>query len=238
MAHLESKLVYLATGSADKFYFPSNSLPCYLGKFYSLFLEYLFSICSTRKLVNNMESKNRSIVFAFIATYISSSSRHIALSGWAMSKKEAGDELGFTKTTFGAISTIYLLCYSIGNFLGGYLVTKYSPKRVVSICSFILAGFYVLITIVSSTLPYEGIFYGMFVFIGILHGPIWIGSVTIAGNWFPKKLRGGVMGAWITAANVGKLLGSFLSAFVIDVLHSDWQVLLLFVAVILVISGF
>jgi len=70
--------------------------------------------------------------------------------------------------------------------------------------------------------PYEVVFYIMFAIIGILHGPIWIGSITIAGNWFPKNLRGGVMGIWITAANVGKLLGSFLSAFVIDVLELDW----------------
>jgi len=43
------------------------------------------------------------------------------------------------------------------------------------------------------------------------------------GNWYSKKNRGLIIGAWATCANIGNIIGIQLAAILIDVFEGKWE---------------
>ena len=47
--------------------------------------------------------------------------------------------------------------------------------------------------------------------------------IHMMGNWYSKKNRGLIIGAWATCANIGNIIGIQLAAILINVFNNNWH---------------
>jgi sugar phosphate permease len=57
------------------------------------------------------------------------------------------------------------------------------------------------------------------------------------GNWFSKKHRGLIIGAWATCANIGNIIGIQLAAILIKVFKQKWSHLIFINAIISLLTA-
>jgi sugar phosphate permease len=73
----------------------------------------------------------------FLLSFLCMVSRHAALTGYFMvtynqSKPYVQKDLGFSNAWLGLFDFSYLVCYALGNFVGGLLADNYPIRKVVS----------------------------------------------------------------------------------------------------------
>lgn len=63
----------------------------------------------------------------------------------------------------------------------------------------------------------ESLFYFYFVFflIGLFSSILWPTMIHMLGNWYSKKNRGLIIGAWATCANIGNIIGIQVAAILV-----------------------
>lgn len=68
-------------------------------------------------------------------------------------------------------------------------------------------------------------------FLGIVTSLIFSSMVAIMGEWFPKKIRGTVIGVWVTCINIGNIIGVQMASGLIKVFGEEkWYDLMFTVA--------
>jgi sugar phosphate permease len=50
--------------------------------------------------------------------------------------------------------------------------------------------------------------------------------IHMLGNWYSKKNRGLIIGAWATCANIGNIIGIQVAAILVEIFNHKWQYLI------------
>lgn len=121
-----------------------------------------------------------SSVYVFSVTYMCMVARHSAILSWSMVgfkqiKKDIKEELQFSGTMLGTIDTGFLLCYAIGNLLGGYL-GLYISHKVLTATGMILSGlfYWLLAGCGYLNITWPPVFILIFAIEGLCQAPVFI----------------------------------------------------------------
>merc|ERR1711953_126971 len=112
----------------------------------------------------------------------------------------------------GTLDTVFMICYSIGLFVSGYLGENYSQRLVLSLGTLLNA---ISLFIFGCVLPWMNCtsFY-IWVFVWAINGfsqsTGWPSVVTVMGNWYSQAGRGLVMGVWSSCQSIGNILGALM----------------------------
>lgn len=131
--------------------------------------------------------------------------------GWAPFNGKDGT------SKLGEIDVAFLACYSLGIYVAGHLGDTLDLRLFLT-SGMIGSGFFVVLFGL-------GYFWDVHVFwfyllmqmiAGLFQATGWPSVVAVIGNWFGKRKRGLIMGAWNAHTSVGNISGSLLAASVLD----------------------
>lgn len=122
-----------------------------------------------------------------------------------------GDELNLSASTLGSIGAIYLVTYTIGQFVAGIIGNCKGPRIL------LLAGMAISIFCnVAFGLANSPEMVMVFMAInGLAQATGWSGTVGTMANWFHRAERGTVMGFWSTNFQIGGVLANGIAAWVL-----------------------
>ncbi len=144
----------------------------------------------------------------FAATWLCYAGLYFCRKPFYVSKASLGDALNWDASFLGLLGTIYLITYTLGQFISGIAGTAWGPRLVLlvgmggSVLSNIMFGF----TDSASTFA---VFMGLN---GLAQSVGWGNTVGSMATWFHRDERGRVMGFWATCYQVGGVLGAALAA--------------------------
>lgn len=123
-------------------------------------------------------------------------------------------EFGWTRTQTSATFTISMICFVVGQFVGGNLIKKKSPGFIIRISAVLLLLGFCLASRVDSIIELY-IAYGVFCGFGV--GLSYIATIGTVIKWYPDKI-GFVSGLLLMGFGLGALiLGSIASVLIISI---------------------
>jgi len=149
----------------------------------------------------------------FAATWLCYAGLYFCRKPFYVAKADLGDAFGWDASLLGFLGTVYLIAYTVGQFIGGVAGTVWGPRLVLllgmggSVLSNIVFGF-------SDSAITFGVFMGVN---GLAQSVGWGNTVGSMATWFRKDERGRVMGIWATCYQFGGVLGAGLAALVLGV---------------------
>jgi sugar phosphate permease len=134
------------------------------------------------------------------------------------------DSFSIDKQTLSRFDTIQLFTYSMALFIGGVIGDIFDIRKLLT-TAFSLLGFAYFLLGLGGMKQVESYFYFYFVFflIGLFSSILWPTMIHMMGNWYSKKNRGLIIGAWATCANIGNIIGIQLAAILIDAFDGKWE---------------
>jgi len=128
------------------------------------------------------------------------------------------------ETVLSEFDTIQLFTYAIALFLGGVIGDIIDLRKLLS-AAYLGASFAFMLLGLGGQCRIESYFYYYVTFflIGLFSSVLWPSMIHMLGNWFSKKNRGLIIGAWATCANVGNILGIQLAAILIKYFDQQWH---------------
>ncbi len=129
-------------------------------------------------------------------------------------KSELGESFGWDAAALGLIGSVYLIAYTIGQFVAGWSGNKFGPRNILmgGMATSILCG------IAFGTTNSLGTFVGFMALNGFAQATGWAGTVGTMGNWFRRHERGTVMGFWATCYQWGGVFANGLAAWALGAL--------------------
>ncbi|MBU0553427.1 MFS transporter [Myxococcota bacterium] len=149
----------------------------------------------------------------FAATWASYAGFYFCRKPFFIVKSALNEELGWSPTLLGAIGTLYLLSYAIGQFIAGWGGTRFGPRRL------LLLGMGVsILSGVAFGLTNSWMTFGAFMVLnGLAQATGWSGNVASIAPWFRRQERGTVMGFWTTNYQVGGVAANALAAWILGI---------------------
>ena len=128
----------------------------------------------------------------------------------------ANDSFIIDEKVLSEFDTIQLFTYAIALYLGGVVGDIVDLRKLVS-AAFLGVSFAFLLLGLGGQCRVESLFYYYVTFflIGLFSSILWPSNIHMLGNWFSRKNRGLIIGAWATCANIGNILGIQLAAILI-----------------------
>mmetsp|Transcript_13091 Transcript_13091/g.24470 ORF Transcript_13091/g.24470 Transcript_13091/m.24470 type:complete len:451 (-) Transcript_13091:20-1372(-) len=174
----------------------------------------------------------------FSVSYLAMLARHACLGAWSMSKAHVSTELGFTSSVFGTFDSIYLVFYSVGNFVCGSLGDHFPVRYVMALGLFVASVCYYLIAILGLVRSDSALMFGiLFAVGGVAQSGVFPGGVSVMSSWFSQSVRGRVMGFWSMSSSSGDALGQIGSGFLFGVLVMTWEGVMTVFTSLLLLSG-
>ena len=152
-----------------------------------------------------MEKKNRIFIIMMIAMVLG----YLPWYNFSAVLSDIVEEFGLSSRDTGMILSAFQVGYVIVVLFTGWLSDKVGPKKVVAWAT--------LITAISSTLfvvlarGFMSILV-MRLVTGLSAGAIYVPGMSLLSNWFPKKERGKVIGAYTAALTMAYAGGYFIAA--------------------------
>jgi sugar phosphate permease len=149
----------------------------------------------------------------FAATWLCYAGFYFCRKPFYVAKDALSTTFGWDASLLGLIGTIYLIAYTVGQFIAGVAGTLWGPRLVLlvgmgaSVASNIVFGF-------SDSAITFGIFMGLN---GLAQSVGWGNTVGSMATWFRKEERGRVMGLWATCYQFGGVFGTALAALILKV---------------------
>ncbi len=151
---------------------------------------------------------------AFASTWVCYAGFYFCRKAWGIASAAVGEAHGLDASTLGWIATAFIVAYTVGQFLSGWLGQRIGARRLllggmaVSIAAHGALGF------ANST----STFVVFMVVNGLAQSTGWCGTVATMARWFRRSERGVVMGFWATCYQVGGVLAKGLAAWSIGAL--------------------
>ena len=151
---------------------------------------------------------------AFASTWVCYAGFYFCRKAWGIASAAVGEAHGLDASTLGWIATAFIVAYTVGQFLSGWLGQRIGARRLllggmaVSIAAHGALGF------ANST----STFVVFMVVNGLAQSTGWGGTVATMARWFRRSERGVVMGFWATCYQVGGVLAKGLAAWSIGAL--------------------
>lgn len=147
----------------------------------------------------------------FAATWLCYAGFYFARKPFYIVKADLGERLQLSAATLGTIGAVYLIAYTIGQFLAGALGQRLGSRRlliggmaaaVAASVGFGLAGGAVTLAVLMAIN-------------GIAQATGWSGTVGNLAQWFRRSERGRVMGVWATCYQVGGVASNAMAAWIL-----------------------
>lgn len=134
----------------------------------------------------------------FVLTYLSYCSLHAAKQGWSILKPDVRKDFGWTtNNNAGIVDFWFLMCYSVGLFISGYLGDNYPIKIIVPIGYLMVSLMMIMVSLGGMWDIDNVLFYVIFFSVAGLCQSVGLPSfIQVIGNWFSKDSRGLVFGLW------------------------------------------
>ena len=118
------------------------------------------------------------------------------------------------KVLLGLMDTVFLLAYTVGLFISGYIADRVDIRRFLA-AGMVSSGFSSVFLCLGHRFRVHALSYFLIVSIwgGLSQSVGWPCVVTVMGRWFPRtyRRRGLIMGAWSSNLFVGNILGSIIT---------------------------
>ena len=121
------------------------------------------------------------------------------------------EEFGWSRTTLGALSTIFLWTYAVGHFVNGQLGDYMSSRKMLAIGF----GVAVLASVLFPLCPTFGLMAAVWMVAGWSQSMGWGPVIKTLSRWFPTKTRGRVGGLLGTSYILGGGAASILTGYVV-----------------------
>ncbi len=149
----------------------------------------------------------------FASTWLCYAGMYFCRKPFYITKAALGTELGFSASTLGLIGAVYLIAYTIGQFLTAFLGEKVGQRILLLSGMAFSIGANLVFGFTNST----AVFVVFMAINGLSQATGWSGTVGTMANWFHRRERGTVMGFWATNFQVGGVLANAAAAYALGV---------------------
>jgi sugar phosphate permease len=144
----------------------------------------------------------------FASTWLCYAGFYFCRKPFYIAKSALGHELQFNASMLGAIGSVYLVAYTIGQFASGALGTRWGPRVMLLSGMGISIGANLGFGLSNSYWN----FLALMAVNGLAQATGWSGTVGTMANWFRRSERGTVMGIWATNFQFGGVAANMLAA--------------------------
>jgi len=158
-------------------------------------------------------------VRVFTATWLSYFGYYFCRKPFFITKGTLEEELGFDPERLAMIGVAYLVAYTIGQFIAGWLGNRTGPRLI------LLLGMAVSV-VTNAVFGFSnswGAFAGFMVLNGLAQATGWSNNVGAMAPWFARRERGTVMGFWATNFQAGGVAANALAAFMLGAYGFRWS---------------
>ena len=147
----------------------------------------------------------------FAATWLCYAGFYFCRKPFYIAKSAVGHALELDATALGLIGSVYLLAYTLGQFVAGSLGSRTGPRVLLLLGMALSAAANLGFGLTNS----YATFFVLMALNGLCQATGWSGSVGTMANWFRRKERGTVMGFWATNFQVGGVAANTVAAWVL-----------------------
>lgn len=132
--------------------------------------------------------------------------------------------IGFDDKTFGYIDSTFYIVYGFFLFISGSMGDKYSIRLLIGFGFIAVCALHVPMGLgglwqIRTMWYYTALFF----LSGIFQSVGWPLCIALMTNWFPKKGRGFIFGAWSSCVNLGNIWGTLICTFCKEVMDFNWE---------------
>jgi sugar phosphate permease len=168
---------------------------------------------------------------ALFLSWVSYATYYLGRKAFSAIKVPVQRDLGLDSSALGAMDTVNLAAYALGQFVSGTVGDRIGPRRLVGL-GMLLAALTGAAFGVSSGLFALGAFYFVN---GLAQSTGWPGTTRVVAEWTEPSRRATVMGRWATCYQVGGFVATPLAGFVAA--HYGWRAALCVPAVVMALVG-
>ncbi len=147
----------------------------------------------------------------FAATWLCYAGLYFARKPFFIVKADLGDRLQLDASALGRIGSVYLIAYTIGQFVAGGLGQRLGARKLLAL------GMVAAIT-ASIAFGFSTTALGLSIWMainGLAQATGWSGAVGNMAQWFQRSERGTVMGLWATCYQVGGVGANAMAAWLL-----------------------
>lgn len=156
---------------------------------------------------------------AFASTWLSYAGFYFCRHAFYVVKPELTKDLGIDATALGDIGVVYLVAYTVGQFVSAGVGQKTGARRL------LLAGM-ALSALANVAFGFANNFWTFAAFMalnGLTQATGWPGNIGTMARWFRRRERGTVMGFWATCYQIGGALAKGSAAFLLGLAGWRWS---------------
>lgn len=132
---------------------------------------------------------------------------YLGRKGFSALKKPIEQELGIFPGALGAVDTIFLVAYAVGQFASGFAGDRFGARRLVGLGMLVSA-----VACLGFGLSGGALAFGAwFLLNGLAQSTGWPGTTRIVAEWTSSEKRGTVMGLWSTCYQLGGMAATLLA---------------------------
>jgi MFS family permease len=139
----------------------------------------------------------------------------------ALALPAMGRELHMNPLQAGAASGIFFIGYVLLQFPGGYLASRWSPKKLIGI---LLIGWGACSTAAGLVHTWRELLVARFL-LGVAEGSVWPATLVLLANWFPRAERARANACWMLCLPAAVVFSSPISGWILE--RWNWRVLLI-----------
>ena len=155
----------------------------------------------------------------FASTWLSYAGFYFCRKPFFIAKPALAEELSWDPSLLGFIGSAYLVAYTIGQFIMGWVGSKWGPRILLLFGMAVSIAVNFLFGITNSWTTFSL----LMMINGFAQSTGWSNNVAAMAPWFSRKERGTVMGFWATNYQIGGVLASGLAAWVLARWGIQWS---------------
>jgi sugar phosphate permease len=155
----------------------------------------------------------------FASTWLSYAGFYFCRHAFYVLKPELTRDLGIDAAALGDIGVVYLVAYTIGQFVSAAVGDRTGPRA-------LLLGGMALSALANVAFGFANNVWTFAAFMalnGLSQATGWSGNIGTMARWFRRRERGTVMGLWATCYQVGGALAKGFAAFVLGIAGWRWS---------------
>ncbi|HEY4106366.1 MAG TPA: MFS transporter [Polyangiaceae bacterium] len=164
-----------------------------------------------------MAETRRDRYAAWGLTWVAYASYYFGRKGFSVVKSTLRHTLGVSEYALGTIDTLYLGSYALGQFVSGYFGDRVGARRLIGYGLLVSAGLCAAFGASNFALAF-GV---LFLLNGFAQSTGWPGTTRAMAEWTTPQNRGTVMAFWCTCYQVGSIVATDLSAYMLH--RSGWR---------------
>jgi sugar phosphate permease len=164
-----------------------------------------------------MSQTRRDRYAAWGLTWVAYASYYFGRKGFSVVKSTLRRSLGVSEYALGAIDTLYLAAYAVGQFGSGYLGDRVGSRKLIGYGLLASAAACAAFGATNLTLLFGVLFFVN----GLAQSTGWPGTTGAMAEWTTQRNRGTVMAFWCTCYQVGSIVATDFAAYLLK--NHGWR---------------